>query len=205
MSNLSTKFHENQAQAKKKISLAEVMILVSVLIRRWSYTDLPHSAKSHYISGLLTGKNNQEREETWWNLPLHHYSSLTQITRLNTIDWGWHSELQHTTALSAADINRTACYFQKDTLVVQHHINVSQLNGSDGGTALIQTGYSNVRVSIRPNHTVLQVQLILITRHRELWANTGQTHIISKRGKALRLLEITQRRLLFMCTLTVNK
>ena len=59
--------------------------------------------------------------------------------------------------------------FQLDTLMIQHHINVSQLQCSDCGGALVQPGHRNVLVFIWTNHTVLKVQLILITWHRELW------------------------------------
>lgn len=58
--------------------------------------------------------------------------------------------------------------FQKDTLVIQHHIDVSQLHRCDCGGALVQSGHRNVRLFIWTNHTVLKVQFILITRHREL-------------------------------------
>lgn len=57
----------------------------------------------------------------------------------------------------------TTC--QKDTLMIQHHIDVSKLSCCNSGSALIQTGHSNIWVSISANHTVLKVQLILITRH----------------------------------------
>lgn len=64
---------------------------------------------------------------------------------------------------------RAGTILQEDTLMIQHHIDVSQLHCSDCGGALVQTGHRNVLVFIRTNHTVLKVQFILITRHRELW------------------------------------
>ena len=64
---------------------------------------------------------------------------------------------------------------QKDTFMIQHHVDMSQLNCCNCRDALIQTSHSNIWVSIRSNHAVLKVQLILITRHRELWTNISQT------------------------------
>lgn len=59
--------------------------------------------------------------------------------------------------------------FQKDTLMIQDHVDVSQLHCCDCGGALVQTGHRNAWVFIRTDHTVLKVQFILVTRHRELW------------------------------------
>lgn len=64
--------------------------------------------------------------------------------------------------------------FQKDTLMIQHHIDVSQLHRCYGGGALVQIGHRDVCVFIWTDHTVLKVQFILITRHRELWRNGGK-------------------------------
>lgn len=61
--------------------------------------------------------------------------------------------------------------FQKDTLMIQHHIDLSQLNCCSCGGALIQTGHSYVQVSIRANYTVLKVEFIIIRRHREFCRN----------------------------------
>lgn len=71
---------------------------------------------------------------------------------------------------------------QKDTLMIQHHVDMSQLNCCNCGDALIQPGHSNVWLSIRANHAVLKVQLILITRHRELWTKTTQAQINLRGG-----------------------
>lgn len=59
----------------------------------------------------------------------------------------------------------------KDTFMIQQHIDVSQLNGCNRGGALIQTGHGDIWVSIGPHYAVLEVQFILIARHRKLWTN----------------------------------
>lgn len=63
--------------------------------------------------------------------------------------------------------------------MIQHHIDVSQLHCCNSGCALIQTGHSHVWVSIRANHTVLKVQLILVTRHRKFWTNGAKAQMSS--------------------------
>lgn len=69
--------------------------------------------------------------------------------------------------------------FQKDTLMIQHHIDVSQLQRCYGGGALVQIGHRNVWVFIWTDHAVLKVQFILITRHRELWRNGGEKELLA--------------------------
>lgn len=66
--------------------------------------------------------------------------------------------------------------------MIQHHVDVSKLNCCNCGGALVQTGYCNIWVSIGADRTVLKVQFILITRHKELWTNTTQTQISLRAG-----------------------
>lgn len=59
----------------------------------------------------------------------------------------------------------------EDTLVIQHHVDVSELNCRHRGDALIQTGHGDVRVSVGADGAILNVQFVLITGHGELWTN----------------------------------
>ena len=58
----------------------------------------------------------------------------------------------------------------KDTLVVEHDVGVAQLNRVDHRCALVQIGHREVRGSVWPQNTVLEVQLILVTGHGQLYA-----------------------------------
>lgn len=64
---------------------------------------------------------------------------------------------------------------QKDTLVVEHHVHVSQLHRCNFGGALIQTGHRCILVPVQAHHAVLQVQLILIAGHGQLCTDSGNT------------------------------
>lgn len=72
------------------------------------------------------------------------------------------------TVLNNVAVNTTSHSCQKDTLVVEHHVDVAQLHRCHFGGALIQTGHCSVLVPVQAHHAVLQVQLILIARHGQL-------------------------------------
>jgi len=56
----------------------------------------------------------------------------------------------------------------KDTLVVQHDVGVSMLKGKDCRAALVQVCDRSLRVSISGDHTILKLELIVITGHGQL-------------------------------------
>lgn len=62
----------------------------------------------------------------------------------------------------------------KDTLVIQDYVGVSVLKGKDRGGAGIEFSHRRMQISSRSDHVVLQLELVLITRHGELW-ETNQT------------------------------
>lgn len=109
-----------------------------------------------------------------------------------------HLKTSWQTALHYA-ITITRVFHQKDTLMIQNHIDMSQLNSCNCGDALIQTGNSNIWVCIRSSHTVLKVQLILITRHRQLCTNTT-TQITLRVGISAPHRALNQKRKWLSCS-----
>ena len=61
--------------------------------------------------------------------------------------------------------------------MIEDHVDVSQLEAGDRGAGRVQAGHRQLRASVAPHSAVLQVELVLVTGHGELWRNVRMVNI----------------------------
>lgn len=57
--------------------------------------------------------------------------------------------------------------------MIKHNVSVSQLNGVDGGRALVQVSHREIWAPAGPENTVPEAELILVTGHGQFYNRKG--------------------------------